>query len=167
MKALTLTDTSLLINLTNCNALDYILQLPNKSITIGDMVYLECKKIRSIIDIHISNGNIQIQNTNIITLKQFGEIKNKYNLGDGETECLCFGILIPSVDICTDDKKARDSIAKELKGNDRIVGSLSFLKECVSFKILECVKAYSCYLEMKEKGAFLPDIPKDFFCDIK
>jgi len=98
-----------------------------------------------------------------VTASLIAELKAKYKLGLGETECMA---LCKSCDkaICTDDFKARKFSVIEL-GEPRVFGSLLLLKESVNTSTLSCLEVLASYSLMIEKGAFLPkNLTADYFC---
>ncbi len=91
------------------------------------------------------------------------ELKVKYRLGLGETECIALCKSCRKA-ICTDDLKARKFSSLEL-GTSQVFGSLSLLREAVKTGTISCLDALNSYNAMMEKGAFLPkDLTADYFC---
>lgn len=160
-------DACSLINLINGGNFDAVLGLSNKILTIGEVVYNEVAKIPSqkrIIDSKIASGELQVLNEDI-PLEVWESFQGRHELGDGETECLCFARLLGHK-VCCDDKLARKALVGEF-GSQNLIGSLRLLKWSVEQKIIPCNEARFSYLEMKLKGGFLPtNVPHNYFCAV-
>jgi predicted nucleic acid-binding protein len=70
--------------------------------------------------------------------------------------------VIEVMSVCSDDAKARKSAQNEL-GENRVAGTLFLLRECVKNGVLTSESALVAYEQMRAKGAFLPDLPEDYF----
>ena len=157
-------DACSIINLFNGGCFDKVLGL-NHSFYIGDMlldqeIVPDFQKV--ILQALIDKNKIQILPSNL-SLAEYLQFKNKYNLGIGETECLAL-CKNNGYNICTDDKKARECSGVEL-GQSKVVGSLFLLKESVKAAILNCVEAIDSYKLMRKKGGFLPtNMDQNYFC---
>lgn len=158
-------DACSVINLINCNQLESCCNIPHLTFYIGYSVYDEVCKIESqkaVLDDHIAQGTIVLFE-NDIEIDTLSELYKKYALGDGETEAIAIAMQNNMI-VCCDDRKARNAAAKEL-GGTKVVGSLTLLKNAVEASIIKCTKAFDSYIDMKDKGGFLPSsIDNHFFC---
>lgn len=159
-------DSCSLINLINGNQLDAILLLPGFTFIIGELVYAEVSKIpfqKIIVDKKIASNEIHLF-AGELPLDLLSNLFAKFCLGDGETECICISSVY-GYRICSDDNKARKAIISEV-GLDNLMGSLRLLKMAVSHNVIICRDAKFSYLEMKLKGAYLPNnIEDSYFCN--
>jgi predicted nucleic acid-binding protein len=158
-------DSCALINVINGNALGLILSIPQCQFYIGNLVYDECCMLGTqelMINNSIKEGSLNLIQEDA-DIYEFTSIKNKYHLGDGESEsiihCKRFNYIL-----LTDDRKARKSGKKEL-GNNNVKGSLFMLKESVRKKMIGCEDAIQSYKTMIAKGGFLPNIDERFLCE--
>jgi predicted nucleic acid-binding protein len=151
-------DTATLINLNNSKAIDFLCQLKSFCFYIGNIVLSECHN--ELCD-KISNMECLIKNFGEIPLEYYISILEEFNLGSGESECLCYGKLY-NFSICTDDKKAR-RVGTRLLGESRVIGSIGLLKELNKQSIISREESYFYYLKMKSHGGFLPEIERNFF----
>ena len=158
-------DACSVINLINCNQLENCSNIPNLTFYIGYSAYDEVCKIESqkaVLDDLIGQGTI-ILFENDIEIDTLSELYKKYTLGDGETEAIAIAMHNYMM-VCCDDRKARNAAAKEL-GRNEVVGSLTLLKNAVNASIIKCTNAFDSYVDMKDKGGFLPNsIDNHFFC---
>lgn len=157
-------DASALIHLINGDLLDVVLSLPGKSWFVGYLVLDECRQhgvIPLTLQQAIADKKILLLDDAKISSTTYLTLLKTYNLGEGETECLTFGISGDYI-ICCDDLKARRMIEKEL-GADRVTGSLGLLKEAVHEGLLSANDAYEGYKRMLDSGAFLPLVVRDYF----
>jgi len=127
----------------------------------GTIVRGECGEVTHYIDDQARKGRIVILPGSIIAPLQFAEILHRYELGLGESECILHADE-RDLTICTDDKAARAAALSYL-GNDRVVGSLRLVRECVCAGITTSHQAYVGYESMRAKGAFLPDMDASYF----
>jgi predicted nucleic acid-binding protein len=155
-------DTCSIFNAINSNSLGIILSLPYKFF-IGPIVYGECtKQPCPKLEAELKGNKIELLDPNLISVALFSSMSNKYKLGDGETECLCYGKTM-NLYVCSDDRKARESITSEL-GSDYLIGTIGLLKISKEQSLITCPQAFTIYQEMKIKGAFLPELKPNFFC---
>lgn len=154
-------DASCLINLISGERICAVLGLAAYSFLIGPIVRSECIEYRDKIDTLLQSGSLTEFKDEAISGSLFLELMNKYNLGDGETECLAYCINSGALMAC-DDKRARNVAEQEL-GPDYVTGTLTLLNHCVSDGILTSEEAYEGYEMMRRRGAFLPRIGQDFF----
>jgi predicted nucleic acid-binding protein len=127
--------------LINGNLLQIVVDLPTFFFFVGDNVIdqeiLDQVQRLKVVTI-IGENKIKLLDSNV-TFSQFTHLKKKYNLGDGETECmaLCknYGYVIAS-----DDQKARTSSIVEL-GEGRVIGSLYLIRQCVRELLIDCESA--------------------------
>lgn len=158
-------DSSSIINLINGEVLNDILKLQGYIFYIGNIVLEECSRVQSqkdVIEKYIQEGKIKLIEEDV-DLTVFRTLKTKYNLGDGETECIgyCKGTAFK---LSSDDGKARRDATTEL-GASHVTGSIFLLREAVRFQIIECRSAKSAFLFMKIKGGFLPEVADEYFCE--
>jgi predicted nucleic acid-binding protein len=155
-------DTCSILNAINSNSLELICSLPFQ-FYIGPIVYGECtKQPCPELERQLKSGKIKLLGGNIFPVSVFAGMSQKHNLGDGETECICYGKVL-AYNVCSDDRKARDSITAELT-TDYLVGSIGLLKIATEKSVISCVEAFSIYQIMKSKGAFLPHLASNYFC---
>ena len=155
-------DASSAINLINGAALSVTLNLSTHVFLIGPQARGECAAQIVEIDREIACGALNLFDDSQVSSTLFVETLALHNLGLGETECLVFAEVDPELSICCDDGRAR-AIAKKLIGPPRVVGSLFLLRECVRAGILSVSEAYTSFLQMRTKGAFLPDLDSGYF----
>ena len=158
-------DACTLINLINGQVLQEVPLLSSHNIYVSDNlldqeILNQSQKI--FIEFLISENKIILLEFDLL-LSDFTALKLKYDLGDGETEsialCKKHHFLIAS-----DDFKARKCAIKEL-GEERIVGSLYFLRELVRQNFISCEDAKISFKAMKRKGGYLPKINDNYFCE--
>jgi predicted nucleic acid-binding protein len=156
----TILDASALINLINGGVLGKVLNLPNRSFAVGPQVLGECATHREIIDPFLGQA-LRVLSDDELSASLFFSLLERYELGIGETECLT---LADQYDggVCTDDRKARNMCTSKI-GSDRVLGSVRLLREAVSADLLSPEEAIQAYQTMKARGAFLPDVPSDYF----
>lgn len=158
-------DACSVINLINCNQLGNCSNIPYFIFYIGYSAYDEVCKIESqkvVLDGLIDQGTIVLFEKDI-KIETLSELYKKYDLGDGETEAITIAMHNEMM-VCCDDRKARNAAAKEI-GGTKVVGSLTLLKNAVDVSIIKCTKAFDSYVDMKDKGGFLPNsIDNHFFC---
>jgi len=158
-------DTSSIINLINGAVFDRVITMKGYRFFVGDQllnkeVLNEVQKI--IIEALIAKEKIILLSSDI-TASLISDLKIKYRLGLGETECMAL-CLNTNKAICTDDFKARKFSVIEL-GEPLVFGSLSLLKESVSSGTISCTEVLASYTLMIEKGGFLPKgLTDDYFC---
>ncbi|HEY4325360.1 MAG TPA: hypothetical protein VGN20_15280 [Mucilaginibacter sp.] len=158
-------DTSSIINLINGSVFDRVLTMNGYRFFIGDQLFNkevldEVQKI--IVEALIAKNKIVLLKS-AVTASIIAELRVKYRLGLGETECMAL-CKICNKAICTDDFKARRFSVIEL-GESQVFGSLSLLKESVNIGTLSCLEVLTSYMLMIEKGAFLPKgLTDDYFC---
>jgi len=156
-------DACSIINLLNGEVLQKVVSIQGINFYVGEYLYDEeildvpqKLKVQSL----IVNNFISIIESSV-SVSQFKALKDTYELGDGETECIAI-CLNTGYNIATDDKKARESAHTEL--GDKVVGSLFLLRESVRTGMLSCDDAKTSFQLMKHKGGFLPKIDLDYFC---
>ena len=157
-------DTCSLINMMNGQVFNEILSLNSHRLYIGNLVYDEVTQVPSqkqMIDDAIQNGDLILITTDVPVL-QFLSLKDRYHLGDGETEsighCTNYNYVLSS-----DDNKARTCGGKELTSAN-VVGSLYLLRDAVRQNLVDCNSAMSAYTIMKIKGGFLPEVDETYLC---
>jgi predicted nucleic acid-binding protein len=156
----TILDASSVINLINGGVLAAILDLPNHKFAIGPQVMLECAGDQDFIRMHMGNTLSEMSDEQI-PASLFFALLEEHGLGLGETECLVLAIE-HNGSVCTDDRKARKMCAAAL-GRERVLGTVRLLRESVAADILSADDAIVAYETMRSNGAFLPEIPQDYF----
>jgi predicted nucleic acid-binding protein len=106
-------------------------------------------------------GKLAFVNPVDVPAETYLDLLLTHELGEGETECIALA-LTHSYVFCCDDAKAR-SVATDLIGIDRVVGSLRLLKWTVESGLTSSEEAFSFYQSMKAAGGFLPDIGIEWF----
>jgi len=160
-----LLDSCALLNLANGGVLAVALSLPNCNFYICNAVLREIVTNADYIKSLIKSGALKYIDDNQIPAGNFMELKEKYRLGDGETECLAFA-MNQECELVFDDLAARKA-AQSLFANRRVTGSIGILRTCVANNSLSETEAYGAYKVMKACGGFLPEMtmeemfPKD------
>ena len=157
-------DTCSLVNLVNGRSLNEVLQLPGFQFSIGNIVLDEYSKVESQLNLLkplLKKGFIRHIEEDV-DINLFMQLKQKFQLGDGETESIAHCIQ-EGFSLSSDDSKARKSATSEL-GSVRVLGSIHLLRETVKNNIMKCDDAMAAYKIMILKGAFLPKIEKGYFC---
>lgn len=149
-------DACSIINLYNAEALASVVQLRNTTFTFSPLV---CGELSEEVNLYVSSivqsGKAETFDDSKVPAEIFVKAYGSFRLGKGETECIAIAANCDSFTVCSDDKSARKA-AQSLLGTKRVTGSLGLLLRCVSEAILSDDCAYDCYLQMKQKGAFLP-----------
>ena len=157
-------DACTIINLINGQVLHKIAQLVGYTLYVSDNL-IEQELLNQPQKILAETLMIKKSVTLIqsdVTLSEFILLKERYKLGDGETECIAI-CKKKNYCIATDDRKARASAINEL-GQTKVVGSLYLLREAVRTNIFSCTDAVNAYNCMKQKGGFLPDVNEEYLC---
>ena len=157
-------DACSIINLINGNILHKIIAIPGYLFHVGDILLdqeILNQSQKLILLTCIKNNSIDLIESTT-TLSEFNRLKQLYNLGTGETECIAICKANGNT-ISTDDLKARKAAVIELGDEQKVIGSLFLLRTLVVSKSITASEAYSCYLLMKQKGGFLPRIAQSFF----
>lgn len=149
-------DACALFNLSNGGVLTHALALPASDFLICTAVQRETPTIKETLQLFAQAGALHHIDDNAISASQFLEIKEKYNLGDGETECIVFA-MNNSCMLVFDDRAAR-KVASRIIGSKRVTGSIGILCACVSHSLLTKNDAYEAYIAMKNMGGFLPEM---------
>lgn len=149
-------DACALLNLSNGGVLAPAFALPASNFVICHAVHKETPTIRRDLEVLAQAGVLQHIDDNAISASKFLEIKEKYNLGDGETECIVFA-MDNNCKLVFDDRAAR-KIATILIGAERVTGSIGLLRECVVHTLLTREAAYEAYRTMKAMGGYLPEM---------
>lgn len=121
----------------------------------------ECGDLRAVLEEWVGNGVLTMLPDNALGSEEFADVLNSYGLGLGETECMALAKR-QNLCVCTDDKAARRAAAEHL-GEERVLGSLRLLRECVCHGLLSLQQAYAAYEAMKDQGAFLPPVSASYF----
>lgn len=147
-------DACTFINLANSGELATVIRLPNYRFLISRAVKRESATIADALEQAISVGILQEINDSALSAFAFEALKEEFQLGDGETECL-LAAQIFGCNIACDDLAARKAATK-LLGPTRLIGSIGLLKQCVMHELLEPSAAFAAYQAMKSYGGFLP-----------
>jgi predicted nucleic acid-binding protein len=137
--------------------------LPDTQIALSPIVVSECGLdcAAEIIALEAA-GRIHFVPDCEISTDRFLDLVADYDIGDGELESITV-CEATSRAFCTDDAAAR-RLASNLLGAPKVMGSLRLLKFAVEAALLKCTDAFAGYLEMRNKGGFLPELETDFFC---
>lgn len=154
-------DASCLINLINGDRICAVLKLNAYVFLIGPIVRSECVEHRDRATTLLQSGKLSEFSDQAIPASLFLQLLGKYNLGDGETECLAYCAGSKAI-MASDDRRARNVALGEF-GQGRVIGSLALLKQCVSEQVLTSKSALEGFELMKIRGAFLPDIGASYF----
>lgn len=156
-------DACTLINLINGQILKSVSLLPGYKLFIIDNL-LEQEILnesqRIYINVLVSTSVITIIESPV-TVTEFLSLKEKYDLGAGELECIAL-CRKQGLHMASDDRKARKCAAAELQ-TTQVIGSLYFLKALVQEKLVEAIEAKECLALMKKKGAYLPNVDEFYF----
>lgn len=153
-------DASTLINLANGEVLSAVLAMNGKQFFMSSAVRRESKSIADAIDIAVESGHLELVDDNEISATVFRQTQAALKLGEGETECILAAEAMGCVLAC-DDRAARER-AKERLGEDRVIGSLRFLKMLRTLGTLSAQEAEAAYDRMTARGGFLPDLPSGY-----
>jgi predicted nucleic acid-binding protein len=106
-------------------------------------------------------GQLFLVDESDIPAELFLDLLTRFNLGEGETECLTVCNL-GNFTFCCDDARARAACV-ELFGSERVIGSLRLLRWAVEDGLVSREEAFDAYERMKRAGGFLPLIRIDYF----
>jgi hypothetical protein len=156
-------DASSTINLHRGGVFEVVLGLTSFAFVfrLGYIVRGECGDLQEFLDGFVTDGRLVMLPDDTLTPQEFANILNLYELGSGESECIALAHH-QGLTVCTDDKAARRAAIRHL-GEDRVVGSLRLIRECVCKRLLTVQNACIAYETMKARGAFLPPIPSAYF----
>lgn len=158
-----ITDASTLINLDNADALRLATSIPAFEFWIAPLALGECNSdCAARIAALNADGLVHYLDENLLDADRFLELKALYELGDGETECLLVAEALGH-SVCTDDGKAR-TVAKELFGEARVIGSAGLMRQLAENTIVDCKRANDLFDLMKAAGGYLPALEHKFFC---
>lgn len=161
-----LIDACAAINLYNCDRLADVCQLPDTEIEVSPIVLSECGVDCAGIILQLeAAGLLKFVPDAEISPDRFLELVAVHDIGDGELEAIAV-CEVTGGSFCTDDGAAR-RLAADLLGAHRVMGSIRLLKFAVEASLLKCTDAFSGYLEMRQRGGFLPKLEDDFFCSGK
>jgi predicted nucleic acid-binding protein len=149
-------DASTLINLANGGVLGTILSLPNIEFYVSTVVRQESKTIAQEIDQAVAAHQLALVDDSLISLAAFTEAKNRYDLDDGETECLIAAQTMGASVAC-DDFAGRNAVRNEL-GVARLKGSIGLLRLAVAEGLMTSAEAFSVFTLMRKWGGYLPSL---------
>jgi len=155
-------DASSIINLSKGDVVAKVVRLQAIHLFVGPLVIQECLGRIAELNVALEAKQVQQLDDSLLPAKAFFELREKHRLGNGETECLAFAVRLTNLLICTDDKAAR-IVAASTVGENRVVGSLFLLRECVRESILEKSEAALVHETMRLRGAFIPPLPTKYF----
>jgi predicted nucleic acid-binding protein len=151
-------DACSLINLEKGGVLDVVLKLEGHEFFVDGFVDEESG---TFLKPYYERGLLTKLSDEQVPASIFSTMLSRYDLGYGETECIVFATM-DKICVCSDDLKARKAAKLEL-GDDRVIGTLFLLRECVKCKVLTPDAARGAYELMRAKGAFLPDLQDSYF----
>jgi predicted nucleic acid-binding protein len=156
-------DASSSINLHRSGLLEVVLTLSSFGYVfyIGSIVKDECGDLQEFLRTQEAKGTLIILPDDTLNPQEFTDVLNRYDLGLGETECIALAKQ-QEFCVCTDDKAARRAAAKHF-AEDRVLGSLRLIRECVCQGLLTAPDAFLAYEVMIARGAFLPCISAAYF----
>lgn len=149
-------DACVLLNLHHGGVLGTSLALSNCTFVVGKAVYGEAKTLTAELDQLFQAGDLTWIDDTAIPASEFLNLKERFDLGDGETECLAAALHL-DCRLVFDDAAARRA-GVELVGQDRVTGSIGLLRSCVGAGSLTRADGYAAYQLMKAVGAFLPEM---------
>lgn len=155
-------DASSIINLDNAEVLAPAVGLQGRNFCVSPLVIGECDpQCAASLAMLRQSGGLRFVDPEEISAELFLDLLERYELGEGETECLALALVSPYV-FCCDDNKARN-VGVQLIGQDRVVGSLRILKWMVACDLVSSQEAFALYLAMKEFGGYLPVMAQGWF----
>lgn len=146
----TIIDASSLINLDNGGVLNALIE--GGKFVFGPAVEAEVGD--ALADAALQAG-AKLLDDSVIPASVARSIAMKFELGDGEMECLTFCEFDPELRMCSDDAAARRA-ANIRFGPGRVVGTIGLLREAVAAGILSCATAKTGYAKMLDAGAYIP-----------
>ena len=156
-------DSSVVINLSNGDALSLLRGLPRRRFWVTQAVVDECwPTCGEDLATEIAMRRLSVVDDTHIDAARFLDLLDAHSLGRGETEsivaCERLGFAL-----CCDDKRAR-LLGNHVLGNGRVAGTIAVLRSCVADAIVSAETAYAIYQKMRAKGGFLPDVAQTGFC---
>ena len=157
------TDASSIINLHTVGALDVVCGLSRCHLWLSPAVVGECQPscAAKLLDLK-AHERVGFVDDTRVPADLFLKLLVEHKLGEGETKLIAV-CLVLGYHLCSDDKRAR-SLAKQILGGNRVVGSLRLLRWCVEEGLIDCAEAFRLFREMRSGGGFLPDTARPFFC---
>jgi predicted nucleic acid-binding protein len=156
-------DSSSIINLFNAGALPLASSVARCEICLPPLVVAECEPSCAAVLLDLKQQGVLTFMTDAdVDGDLFLQFLSDHGLGAGETECLAVAST-HEVNICCDDRKARD-VAAAMLGPGRVIGTLRLLRWMVEDELVICEEAYSLFSKMRSCGGFLPPTEKSFFC---
>lgn len=156
-------DSSSVINLFNAGVLALLCQLEEHDFFVPPMVVGECYGDCAIDLVALRDrGCLTFIDDDVVDADHYLALLEAHRLGAGETECMAVAAA-DDYNLCCDDRRAREAAAV-LIGEDRVIGSLRILKWSVEISVMNCGAAFDAFETMKQKGGFLPEMPRSFFC---
>jgi predicted nucleic acid-binding protein len=153
-------DTSTIINLLNGQAFDRVLTIPNSKFFVGALVLQECG-LNATLKTAQEAGSLTLLDGHEIPAATFVTLLGRYELGDGETECLA-ACLHSTRTMASDDRRARLAGETEL-GKPRVIGSQRLLRLGVDTEVFDKSEAMQIYQEMISRGGYLMPCPPNYF----
>ncbi len=152
-------DACALFNLHNGGVLEIAVSLNDCHFLLGKAVYGEARSIAEELNRLLDLQKLAWIDDAAIPASEFLRLKEEFDLGDGETECLSAAEHL-ECRLVFDDMAARRA-GIELIGAERVTGSIGVLRACVDAGNLERAAAYQAYELMKTMGGFLPAMTID------
>jgi predicted nucleic acid-binding protein len=152
-------DACALFNLHNGGVLETAASIEDCPFLLGKAVYGEARSITEELDRLLGIEKLAWIDDAAIPASEFWRLKEQFDLGDGETECLATALHL-KCRLVFDDMAARRA-GIELIGEARVTGSIGLLRACVDAGTLERGVAYQAYELMKTLGGFLPNMTID------
>ena len=149
-------DACALLNLANGGILKITLSLPGNGFFLCSVARREARSISTFLNTLIASGALRLIEDDEIPAATFLDLKERYGLGDGETECIVASMARDCA-LVFDDQKAR-RVAQELLGPARVTGSIGILRVCVTQGLLSKAEAFGAYKIMKAVGGYLPEM---------
>ena len=147
-------DASTLINLANGEVLDTVLNIPDVEYHVSTVVRQESRTVARAIDDAVAARRLSLVDDTLISIVSFAEIKERYNLDDGETECLLAAQAMDCWVAC-DDAAGRAAVGAVL-GGARLKGSIGLLKMAITAGLITSGEAFTAYTLMRNRGGYLP-----------
>jgi|SRR3989344_2513569 len=150
-------DSSSLILLAKIGALDKIIDNMKDKIIIPEEVYNESVKKKNTFDAKLIEARVKmnkIDRKKIKNMKVYRKIKEDFNLGDGEAECITLCIEYAS-DLIADDRKAIN-ICKILK--IRYTTAPNIIVKLYTKRIIKKQEAENYIKKLEEYGRYSKEI---------
>ena len=156
-------DSSVVINLSNVDALSVLHALPDRKFWVTQAVVDECwPTCGDDLATEIATRRLSVVDDTHIDASNFLDLLDTHSLGRGETEAIVACDQLGFA-LCCDDKRAR-ALGRKVLGACRVSGTIAILRWCINDTIVTAQTAYAMYQQMRKKGGFLPDVARTSFC---